>query len=451
MSNPMVEETGLKGFISKFKTKKDDDVIDVGNSGTIASYLIGMSNAVNTCSEACGCCWDKPIPETYDGREEYIRKRSAIGHTSVIEHSNYVMLLVVAKDYSEDLMKFLGYANYLHKIVKFSNDGDIFVLLGGSYRAYSDLYKEADDLNNIVLKAVTGNLYMYADACMFDDICSKNLLDKTMFSNIIPDENCLLSDESKVYDSDLFKVVEMTDIAKLLRNINRVNPEFGSMITTYDLLPFATITVLFKNMSRTATHQLVRHRNGITQESQRYVDYSNGSFSSPALFKPDKYDSEHKYPINFAASGRMHLTLQEIGDAIVGIYNQLRNPALAGADNTLLKEDARAFLPGNVQCRKIYMTFTFKSLLKFLYLREDKAAQAEIRLYATSLGDWFRSNTIFNTKEICDSYTLPKLCVEDNIVIDEVVETKEEQVNVTEDDYIRAMNLGDESTSDTTE
>ena len=51
----------------------------------------------------------------------------------------------------------------------------------------------------------------------------------------------------------------------------------------------------------------------------------------------------------------------------------------------LNKEDARAFLPSNVQCNKLYMTFTLSSLYDFLILRTDKHAQAEIRSYANDI------------------------------------------------------------------
>jgi thymidylate synthase ThyX len=49
------------------------------------------------------------------------------------------------------------------------------------------------------------------------------------------------------------------------------------------------------------------------------------------------------------------------------------------------KEDARAFLPSNVQCKRLYMTFTINSLNKFLELRTDPHAQTEIRSYALDI------------------------------------------------------------------
>ena len=145
----------------------------------------------------------------------------------------------------------------------------------------------------------------------------------------------------------------------------------------------------------------------------------------------------------------MNLTLSEIGKAMCDIYGMLHNPATAGAQFHLLKEDARAFLPSNVQCKKIYITFTLKNFLKFLNLREDKHAQAEIRKYAVAIGEWFRANSEFTSKELCDLYTNPRLLIEDPFKIDVDEGTVEEQVEVTEDDYIKAAGLDKEGEEET--
>ena len=78
-------------------------------------------------------------------------------------------------------------------------------------------------------------------------------------------------------------------------------------------------------------------------------------------------------------------------------------------------------------------------------MREDKAAQAEIRMYATEIGDWFRDNTLFTNKEICDMYTNPRLLINDEnpITIDEVSEVDVNE-EITEDDYIKAMGIMEE-------
>lgn len=435
MKNPLV-----KGNKITLKNKKENLGLEGSN---IQSNLIGMNNAIPICAEACSCCWDSKLPEGFDNIAEYVAKRSRIGHTSVLEHSNIVMLIDMNAIYADDLVDFLDSVKYLNtRIVRSRALNRIYMLIGGSFRGFADIYREISDLNNIILNHISKILYTYSHSSAFEDICNLGLMDKNRFLNIEPDENFKLLTSDNFVDNELFKIIGLDDIGKLYNNIYDINEEVANLITTYDLIKFTTITILFKNMSRTSTHQLVRHRNAITQESQRYVDYSKACFNSPEIFKPDKYDKDHKYRINFGPCSPVNMTLSEIGEAMCNIYNMLHNPVIAGKEFSLLKEDARAFLPSNVQCKKIYITFTIKNFLKFLNLREDKHAQAEIRKYATALGEWFRSITQFSTKELCDLYTEPRSLIEDPLKI--TIEDKKivnETIELSEEDYIKAAGL----------
>lgn len=449
-NNPFVANPVIGKIKTKLGGKKKNSETETIGLGSVRAYLIGMNNAFPICAEASACCWDKPVPETYDKIADYVGRRSKTGHTSILEHSNFVIYLEVDNSFTDDLLKFCNTIKYLNTFIEKSNDGSYWhVLIGGSYRGYSDLYRETNDLNGIILQNITSILYTYSNVGAFEDICELGLLNRQMFTNTEPDENFKLLTtefENDEVDFDLFKVLGLDSMKKLYGNLREINEEAAKKVSVFDMMKFATITVLFKNMSRTCTHQLVRHRNAITQESQRYVNYSESCFSSPAVFKPDKYDPNHKYAIRFASSGMMYLTLDDIGEAICNIYGQLQNAAITGNNYQLLKEDARAFLPGNVQCRKIYMTFTLKSFVKFLNLREDKHAQAEIRMYATAVGDWFRNNSEFKTKELCDLYTKPRLLIEDPFNFDENLGITEEVFTVSDEEYEQANGL--ESTED---
>lgn len=443
--NPLVDQS----FISKIKRTKKSKEKEI-QALPIEAHLLGMNDAIRICANACGCCWDKEVPDDFEGMAKYVANRSKIGHTSILEHSNFVLYLSIPEIYRDDLLYLLSNTRYLNTaLFSIEEDSNNHLIIGGSFRGYADLFREANDLNNAVLMSIRNMLYNYAHSCAFEDICDMGLMDKSMFKNIEPDEdyNKLLNDLDYDVESDLFTILGLDSITKLYTNLYHINKAVSEKVTTYDLIKFVTISVMFKNMSRTCTHQLVRHRNAITQESQRYVDYSDACFNSPDMFKPDKYDSEHKYKVRFGPCLPVNMTLSEIGKAMCDIYGMLQNPSISG-EHHLLKEDARAFLPSNVQCKKIYMTFTYKNFLKFLNLREDKHAQAEIRLYATAIGDWFRANTEFSTKELCDLYTNPRLNIEDPFKIDVDEDIVEEDVEITEDDYIKAAGLDSDSDSE---
>ena len=447
MKNPLAMESFATKIGNKIKTKKEN--VEIVKAGFCRAHMVAMNNAIPICAQACSCCWDKVPPEDYEGMATYVGKRTKIGHTSVLEHSNFVVLVDIHKNYEDELLEFLTTVRYLNTEIMIDDPiNTIKLLIGGSLRGFADLYLAARNLSNPALAAITSVLYTYAPSAAFEDICNLGYLEKELFVDAIPqsEHNYIIGSENRL-EFEKFDIVGYDSIEKLHKNIYNISPSFAQSMTLFDLIKFSTISVMFKDMSRTCTHQLVRHRNAITQESQRYVDYSKSAFASPDEFKPEKYDSNHKYKVRFGPSPVMNLTLKEIGEATCGIYGMLSNPALTGSA-ALLKEDARAFLPSNVKCRKIYVTFTYKNLLKFLYLREDPAAQAEIRSFATALGDWVRENIKeFNTKELCDLYTKSRIEVF-NATEGETFATEEEiveeEVTPTEEDYAKFAGIADE-------
>ena len=438
--NPLKKE--VKG-ISKGKNREEVEK----STGFVHTELVGMNKAIDIIAVACSSCWDKKIPDDWAGRAEYVARRTRTGHTSILEHSNFVVYINVPEAFMDDMVRFLSWIKYLNKNVYRNSKGEWCILLGGSYRGFSDLYLQCDDLNNAVLKSVTKCLYDYAPSAVFEDVCKAGLMDINMFINAEPDpENfkylsCSFDGDTNFDD---FEIIGIDDIKILRNNIWNIDKEFCTSLSNIDLIKYVTVSVLFKNMSRIITQQLCRHRNAITQESQRYVDYSKACFNSPAKFK-DRYDSSHKYTVKFG-SKEFHMDLQELGESICNIYGMLQDP-VDGKEFALLKEDARAYLPGNTQCRKIYMTFTYATLFKFLHLREASGAQAEIRQYAVRIGDWIRSHTKFSTKEIMDTYIKAKLLIDrdpfygtDEWWIEDTDGDTTTRSEVSEDDYLNYLN-----------
>ena len=122
-------------------------------------------------------------------------------------------------------------------------------------------------------------------------------------------------------------------------------------------------TFLFEGISRSCTHQLVRHRlASFSQESQRYVDLEKGDW---AAIVPPAIDANPAALYAYAGA---------IEQAIYA-YRKLR--ALG-----IRKEDARFLLPNAMETR-IVVTMNFPAWTHFFRLRAlDKAAQWEIRRMA---------------------------------------------------------------------
>jgi len=130
------------------------------------------------------------------------------------------------------------------------------------------------------------------------------------------------------------------------------------------VLRFAYATFQVSEISRVCSHQLVRMAHaGILQESQRYVKQTAIKYVDPPML------------------ATVPLELQEEWHAI-----QARATALYGelVGEYLKKEDARYILPQGCTT-KVNLCLNFQAWQHFLYWRDDKAAQWEIREIAQAI------------------------------------------------------------------
>lgn len=119
----------------------------------------------------------------------------------------------------------------------------------------------------------------------------------------------------------------------------------------------ASVTFEISGISRTCSHQLVRHRiASYSQQSQRYVDESNPEWVLPPAI------AEHP---------AAQLVWNDFIEGTRVAYQALRVLGMR-------KEDARFLLPG-ATATSIIVTMNFRELLHFFKVRMAKSAQWEIR------------------------------------------------------------------------
>ena len=117
------------------------------------------------------------------------------------------------------------------------------------------------------------------------------------------------------------------------------------------------------DVSRSLTHQLVRHRiASYSQQSQRYVNLNEPIYVIPPTIEKDK---------------KMKQAYEETMTLIWDHYNKLLKLGIPA-------EDARYILP-NATCTNIIVTMNARSLLKFFELRCCLHAQWEIRKLANQM------------------------------------------------------------------
>lgn len=160
------------------------------------------------------------------------------------------------------------------------------------------------------------------------------------------------------------------------------------------VLEHVTVNLAIQGVSRSLTHELVRHRAGfaISQESQRYVDAKDIKFVvPPILLDLCDGDLSHKLISEFTDGCE-----RDLGD-YVSFQNAIYSGLLARApeglsvkEKTMLKkranEAARSRLP-NASETKLTWSGNLRALRHFCELRGEEHADLEIRRLATAVAE----------------------------------------------------------------
>lgn len=167
-----------------------------------------------------------------------------------------------------------------------------------------------------------------------------------------------------------------------IRNI--IEMEHGSV------LEHSSINLAIQGVSRSLSHELVRHRVGvaISQESQRYVDASDIQFVVPPLvaYLAGGSMSNADEIVEFArACERARADYIRLQESIVAEIKR-KTPNIKSL--TMIKkranEAARAHLPNAAETRLLW-TPNMRLLRHFLWLRGGSGADLEIRRLAVEL------------------------------------------------------------------
>jgi thymidylate synthase (FAD) len=144
------------------------------------------------------------------------------------------------------------------------------------------------------------------------------------------------------------------------------------------VLEHANYTLLFEGVSRSLTHELVRHRAGFaySQLSQRYVDESNASFVvPPAIAGEEALEKAWKQQIEGAQQTYVSL-VEQLMERYGWVADRVHRRKMA-------REAARAVLP-NATETKIVVTGNARAWRTMLELRAGEGAELEIRRLAVA-------------------------------------------------------------------
>ena len=370
----------IKKFFGISSTEEDESKI-INNEEVIINeklkYQI-IDIAPNTYLTCLGAktCVNKPMSSnaTIHDRLNYIKKVVNKGHESILEHSNIIFMIHMSKSLGLDkdfieLTSAMKYTNYSVK----EDDKNLYILVGSSIRALKHIILQTS-VNNKFVIAIRDVIYSSVEKEFLESLTKANYLDEdrcTFIPYPTKDINSKDVEKENVYDVDIVngKVADLvysTNIDSVYNSISK----YG--FTMSDVIKVSAFTFMMHDISRSCANQITRHRNGISQESQRYVthDYvQENDFVDPILMNKLNVTNYNK--------------IKEID--VLKPYRYL-------ISSSVMKEDARAWLPMNVKT-KLLVTFNGTYLAKFFELRLDKAAQLEIRLLATEMKDLLFKST----------------------------------------------------------
>lgn len=139
------------------------------------------------------------------------------------------------------------------------------------------------------------------------------------------------------------------------------------------VLEHANYSLLLEGVSRSLTHELVRHRAGFaySQLSQRYVDESEANFvMPPAIIGDEALESAWKGQVEAAQKSYVGL-VEQLMTRYAWVSDKIHRRKMA-------REAARGVLPNSTET-KIVVTGNARAWRTMLELRSSEGAEFEIR------------------------------------------------------------------------
>jgi thymidylate synthase (FAD) len=145
------------------------------------------------------------------------------------------------------------------------------------------------------------------------------------------------------------------------------------------VLEHAVYNLIFTGISRSLTHELIRHRAGwgYSQLSQRYVDESVAEYVEPDVIA----DDPELHRIWLESVAQMHQAYIRLTE---GLLKKFDSEPDKTARRKLARQAARSILP-NATETKIFVTANARAIRHFIEMRGSRHAETEIRKLAVAV------------------------------------------------------------------
>lgn len=213
------------------------------------------------------------------------------------------------------------------------------------------------------------------------------LLGRQMVDDVVLDQ--FLADHGVSWQTDTEVAGEyLAEVAGRLCYMSFARPRPGGNQAYLDhilevghgsVLEHAVWNFVFTGISRSLTHELIRHRAGwgFSQLSQRYVDESIAEYVEPDCIANDP----EAHRLWLEAIAQSHQAYVKLVQKLQDIFQDEPDKTLR---RKLARQAARSVLP-NATETKIFVTANARALRHFIELRGNRHAEVEIRKLAVKV------------------------------------------------------------------
>lgn len=217
-------------------------------------------------------------------------------------------------------------------------------------------------------------------------LIGRQSIDEKMFKGFLDDEGLFFETDTDVPAEIIAEAAGRTCYMSFGKG-RKTNADYLERIISShhgSVLEHAVWNFLITGISRSLTHELIRHRVGFafSQLSQRYVDESEARYVLPPLYRnhPGLAD---KWQKAIAAAHGAYVDFVNSTESYVAELH----PELSATDRRkLVRQSARSVLPNACET-KIFISANARALRHFFEMRGSVHADTEIRELAIA---WFR-------------------------------------------------------------
>jgi len=215
-------------------------------------------------------------------------------------------------------------------------------------------------------------------------LVGRQSIDDDMLKAFLDDEGMVFETDTEIPAEKIAEIAGRTCYMSFGKGRKTNAKYLDRIISSHhgSVLEHAVWNFIVTGISRSLTHELIRHRAGwgYSQLSQRYVDEANAEFVVPPFYRENE-ELYNKWLEAIDLAHKAYMDLVETSEP----YIENMYPDMPATDRRkIMRQSARSVLPNACET-KIFLTANARALRHFFEMRGSIHADAEIRELAITM------------------------------------------------------------------